>query len=172
MSLVRRFLAQFIYGAFDGIVTTFATVAAGAGAGLSPKIVVILALANLLADGFSMGSSAYLSHQAEQKRTPRKKTPSPLSMAVATFSAFIIVGSIPVIPYFLSLIGLENIVIGDMFITSCILTGLTFLWLGIAKAKAAGTNMKQSIAETMTLGIIAAVLSYFVGSVLERIFSS
>ena len=44
-----------VYGANDGIITTFAVVSAVAGAGLDPKIIIILGLANLIADGFSMG---------------------------------------------------------------------------------------------------------------------
>ena len=47
---------DFIYGAFDGSVTTFAIVAGSIGASLSPMIVVILGFANLFADGFSIGS--------------------------------------------------------------------------------------------------------------------
>ena len=55
-----------MYGANDGIVTTFAVVAGAAGALLSPGIVIILGLASLLADGFSMGSSNFLSLRARK----------------------------------------------------------------------------------------------------------
>ncbi len=48
----ERYLREFVYGAIDGTVTTFAIVSGVVGAGLSPSIVLILGLANVLADGF------------------------------------------------------------------------------------------------------------------------
>ena len=53
-------LESIIYGANDGIITTFAIIAGVAGADLSRSIVLILGLANVLADGISMGMSNYL----------------------------------------------------------------------------------------------------------------
>jgi VIT1/CCC1 family predicted Fe2+/Mn2+ transporter len=47
-------IENFVYGAIDGAVTTFAVVTGVIGASLSPSIIVILGFANLLADGFSM----------------------------------------------------------------------------------------------------------------------
>lgn len=55
---------DFIYGAFDGSVTTFAIVAGSIGASLSPMIVVILGFANLFADGFSMAVGNYQAAKA------------------------------------------------------------------------------------------------------------
>lgn len=55
---------DFIYGAFDGSVTTFAIVAGSIGASLSPMIVVILGFANLFADGFSMAVGNYQASKA------------------------------------------------------------------------------------------------------------
>ncbi|MBJ7472138.1 MAG: VIT1/CCC1 transporter family protein [Solirubrobacteraceae bacterium] len=63
------YLRDLIYGAVDGAVTTFAVVAGATGAGLSNGVVVIMGLANLFADGFSMGVSNFLgSRAAEQQR--------------------------------------------------------------------------------------------------------
>ncbi len=61
------YLKDFIYGAIDGAVTTFAVVAGVAGAGLPSGIIIILGLANLLADGFSMAVSNYLGTRAENQ---------------------------------------------------------------------------------------------------------
>jgi len=58
-------LRDFIYGGIDGTVTTFAVVAGVAGAGLSATIVMILGVANLVADGFSMAVSNLLATRAE-----------------------------------------------------------------------------------------------------------
>ena len=62
------YLGDFVYGAIDGAVTTFAVVAGAAGANLSESVVVILGLANLFADGFSMAVSNYLGTRAERQR--------------------------------------------------------------------------------------------------------
>jgi vacuolar iron transporter family protein len=60
-----NYLRDWVYGGIDGAVTTFAVVAGVAGASLSPRIVIILGLANLLADGFSMAASNYSCTKAE-----------------------------------------------------------------------------------------------------------
>ena len=52
-----------VYGANDGIITTFAVVSGVVGAALE-TVIVILGLANLLADGFSMGASNYLARRS------------------------------------------------------------------------------------------------------------
>ena len=62
------YLGDFVYGAIDGAITTFAVVAGAAGAGLDDSVVVILGLANLFADGFSMAVSNYLGTRAERER--------------------------------------------------------------------------------------------------------
>jgi vacuolar iron transporter family protein len=61
-----KYIGDFIYGANDGIITTFAVVAAAAGASLSPVIIIILGFANLFADGISMGASNYLGERSEE----------------------------------------------------------------------------------------------------------
>jgi VIT1/CCC1 family predicted Fe2+/Mn2+ transporter len=59
------YIRDFIYGAIDGTVTTFAIVAGVVGAGMSTKTIIILGVANVLADGFSMAASNYLGTKAE-----------------------------------------------------------------------------------------------------------
>ncbi|MEW6045372.1 MAG: VIT1/CCC1 transporter family protein [Bacillota bacterium] len=61
-----KYLSEAVYGASDGIVTTFAVVAGVTGAALSPVIVLVLGLANLLGDGFSMAAGAYLGERSQQ----------------------------------------------------------------------------------------------------------
>ena len=63
----HSYLRDFIYGAIDGTVTTFAVVSGVGGAGLSSGIVIILGAANLIGDGFSMAASNYLGTRAEQQ---------------------------------------------------------------------------------------------------------
>jgi VIT1/CCC1 family predicted Fe2+/Mn2+ transporter len=59
------YLRDWIYGGIDGAVTTFAIVAGVVGAELSTGVVVVLGIANLLADGFSMAASNYSGTKAE-----------------------------------------------------------------------------------------------------------
>lgn len=61
-----HYLRDWIYGGIDGAVTTFAVVSGVVGASLSPAIVVILGLANLIADGFSMAAGNYSGTKAEE----------------------------------------------------------------------------------------------------------
>jgi len=65
--LKQSYLKDFVYGAIDGTVTTFAVVSSVAGAGLSSGIVIILGVANLLGDGFSMAVSNFLATRSEEQ---------------------------------------------------------------------------------------------------------
>lgn len=67
----RGVLRDAVYGGIDGTVTTFAIVAGVAGAGLSPFIIVVLGLANVLADGFSMAAANYSGTKADQDNVRR-----------------------------------------------------------------------------------------------------
>ncbi len=63
----HSYLKDFIYGAIDGTVTTFAVVSGVVGANLSSKVIIILGLSNLIADGFSMAISNYIGTKAEHQ---------------------------------------------------------------------------------------------------------
>ena len=69
----RSNLRDLVYGATDGIVTTFAIAAAASGAGLAPEIIVILGCANLVGDGISMAISNVLGTQAEVQELERAR---------------------------------------------------------------------------------------------------
>jgi VIT1/CCC1 family predicted Fe2+/Mn2+ transporter len=60
-------LGDFVLGGVDGVITTFAVVAGSAGGQLPVAAVIILGLANLVADGFSMGISNYLGTRSRQQ---------------------------------------------------------------------------------------------------------
>jgi VIT1/CCC1 family predicted Fe2+/Mn2+ transporter len=70
-----RYMGSVVYGASDGIITTFAVVAGAMGAHLNPQIVLIMGFANLFGDGFSMAMGDYLSHRTTAKydETERKR---------------------------------------------------------------------------------------------------
>lgn len=56
-----------VLGAIDGTVTTFAVVSGVAGAGLPAAAALVLGIANVVADGFSMGVSNYQATQSERE---------------------------------------------------------------------------------------------------------
>jgi len=65
-SLGGGVLRDTVYAAHDGIITTFAVVAGVVGADLSAGIVLVLGIANLIADGISMGAGNFLGLRSEQ----------------------------------------------------------------------------------------------------------
>jgi VIT1/CCC1 family predicted Fe2+/Mn2+ transporter len=82
LSPVSEYLREIVYGGVDGIVTTFAVVAGftGASAGAntakySIAAVLLFGLANLFADGASMGLGNFLSIRSDKKvyKNARKK---------------------------------------------------------------------------------------------------
>lgn len=68
-----RYLKDVVYAANDGIVTTFAVVAATVGGSLSPATILIVGIANLFADGFSMASGNYLGMRSERDLYAREE---------------------------------------------------------------------------------------------------
>lgn len=67
ISKEKNYLGDSILGAIDGTVTTFAIVSGVAGAGLKSEIAIILGLANLLGDGFSMAASNFLKAKSDKE---------------------------------------------------------------------------------------------------------
>lgn len=68
-----KYLGDLVYGANDGIITTFAVVSGAAGAAFGTHIVVILGMANLIADGISMGLSNYLAIKSKSDFDKRQR---------------------------------------------------------------------------------------------------
>lgn len=69
----HSYVRDFVFGAVDGTVTTFAIVAGSAGADFSALVAIILGVANLVADGFSMAAGNYLSTKADQQLIDRAR---------------------------------------------------------------------------------------------------
>jgi vacuolar iron transporter family protein len=69
----HQYIGDMVYGGLDGIVTTFAIVSGVAGANLGSGVVLILGLANLLADGLSMAAGAFLSLKSEREYYDRER---------------------------------------------------------------------------------------------------
>ena len=71
--LFNKHQSEFVYGGIDGCVTTFAVVAGATGAHFHPNIIIILGLANLLADGLFMSIGSYLSSKADAHHYQKHK---------------------------------------------------------------------------------------------------
>jgi len=69
----HQYVGDMVYGGLDGIITTFAVVSGVAGAELGTPVILILGLANLFADGFSMGVGAILSLKSEKEYYDRER---------------------------------------------------------------------------------------------------
>lgn len=167
----EQYLGQLVYGAIDGTVTTFAVVAAAAGAQLSPLVIIILGFANLIADGFSMGASAYLSAKSERDLKKSKDEThdggeTPLGDGLATFASFVVVGFIPVLIYVVDALFSMAMDKTTLFAISCFMTGAAFMAIGITKGQMTKTSQLKAAFETLLLGGIAAGLAYVLGDVL------
>src|SRR5688572_26754032 len=62
----KDYIGEFVYGGIDGAITTFAVVAGATGANFGTDVIIILGLANLLADGFSMSIGNFFSTKADR----------------------------------------------------------------------------------------------------------
>jgi DNA damage-binding protein 1 len=54
-----------VFGAIDGIITTFSVVSGAIGGNLGTNVILILGFSNLISDGLSMGLGDFISSQAE-----------------------------------------------------------------------------------------------------------
>lgn len=170
--IFRRHLRDLVFGAVDGTVTTFAVVAGAVGANLGGGVVIILGVANLIADGFSMAVSNYLGTHAEQRQPerlerPREGDPDPRDAALATFIAFISVGSIPLIPFAIHAISPNTL--ANPLAPSTVITGLAFVGIGVAKSRAMDVTAWRSALDTLALGGGAAALAFIVGWLLRGV---
>ncbi|MDZ7744656.1 MAG: VIT1/CCC1 transporter family protein [Candidatus Saccharibacteria bacterium] len=169
------YLREFVYGGIDGAITTFAVVAGSAGAGFEVTVILVLGFANLIADGLSMGVGSYLSTKSEIELAHKhgeagkgSDDVSPAINGVTTYFAFIFFGLIPLLAYTLEKI-FDFIVFDNTFLIACIFTAVAFVAIGALKSKVAETSIWRSVGETVFLGVLAAVLAYGIGYLLESL---
>lgn len=163
--ILGRYIKDIIYGANDGIVTTFAVVAGSVGAGLSPKVILILGFASLLADGFSMGAGNYLGSRSEKEVMQAdglEYAKSVVIPAVLTFFSFVIAGSIPLLPFLFG-----N---GGNFMIAIVTTGITLFVVG-ASLGAMVLHRHWAIwgLEMLFIGGTASAIAYGIGYLIGNI---
>jgi len=161
MKQYEQFLGEFIYGATDGIITTFSIVAGAAGGDLVQKVITILGISNVLSDGYSMGVSRYLSSKAEIEQGLLKEK-NAIQSGIFTFISFVFVGVLPILPFFFYKgEQAKKISLGIAIIL--------FAMIGTIK----GLVLKQPILgksfESLFIGLSAAIISYLVGVFVSKL---
>ncbi|MEN8236668.1 MAG: VIT1/CCC1 transporter family protein [Pseudomonadota bacterium] len=159
----QTYLADVILGGIDGCVTTFAIVAAATGAGFSGSVALILGIANLLADGFSMAVSNFEATKSRHDlgAKDKKLEATPLGAALATFLAFLVIGFLPLLPFLFALASEK------VFWVSCVIAGIAFMSIGLLKGWVIGHSYLRSGVQTLLMGGTAAAIAYFVGQWLQ-----
>lgn len=162
-SQIAKYLPQFVYGSTDGIVTTFAIVAGASGANLSRMTILAIGIASVLADGYSMGISSYLSKQSEEKHEATNgdgdKTSD--SVGLVTFFSFVIMGMIPIIPFMIpnKILSFQNEKIISLFLAL-----IAFFSVGLIKGIVRkDLHPLRSGFQTFVIGFSAAIVAYMVG---------
>jgi len=157
-ALAGRYLPDLVYGANDGVITTFAVVSGVVGAALSDKIILILGFANLVADGFSMGASNYLARRSYEEAARRDERRPAARHGAATLLSFLAVGAVPLLAYLLPLPS------DSRFPTAIGLTFVTLFAFGAARSVVTKVGWARSGTEMLVVGAVAAVVAYLIGA--------
>lgn len=168
---MKFYVKDLIYGANDGIVTTFAVVASVAGAGLPSRIILIIGIASLIADGFSMAASDYLGSKSQDvvmrglsgTRHDLPPRTNPVTSGTFTFFAFVSAGSIPILPY---------AIIGDgtnLFFYTALLTVIALFLVGSLGTIITKRNFAAAGSEMVLIGGAAAFIAYLAGRLISML---
>nr|WP_256371597.1 VIT1/CCC1 transporter family protein [Candidatus Nanosynsacchari sp. TM7_ANC_38.39_G1_1] len=87
-------------------------------------------------------------------------------MGLATFLAFVAVGSVPVLIYLIDVIAAMKAPSTTLFYISSLLTAITFLTIGFIKGKVGKQSPLREATITLLLGAVASGLAYFAGEIL------
>lgn len=158
-----EYLDEAVYGANDGIVTTFAIVSGAVGGDLAGEAIIVLGMANLIADGFSMGVSSFLAIRTKEdverqhRWFRRGKNTYARSRSLVTFGAFVVAGSVPLVPFLIA--GAA----GNAIWVSTVGSAITFFVVGGLRTIVTKRGFFASGFEMLTIGGVAALLAYGVG---------
>jgi vacuolar iron transporter family protein len=161
--LAGRYLPDLVYGANDGVITTFAVVCGVVGAALSNKIILILGFANLVADGFSMGASNYLSRRSYEEASLREDRRPAARHGTATLLSFLAVGAVPLLAY------LSPLPEDARFPTALGLTFVTLFAFGAARSIVTKVGWLRSGMEMLIVGAVAALVAYLIGALASEL---
>ena len=162
LETMRHYVRELVYGANDGIITTFAVVAGVSGGGLPLRVVLIIGAANLLADGLSMGVGNYLAIRAHESVLRTQQRPeeesSPIRHGLATFLAFGIAGALPLVPYMIPAVQ------ADRFMLSIVFTLAALFAVGASRALIATVRWWHAGLEMLVLGAVVAAVAFYSGA--------
>ena len=158
-----RITSGVLYGGTDGIITTFAIMIACITSNQSNNTVIALALANIFADGFAIGISSYESNIHNEN--------NPLLIPIVTFLSFSLMGSIPVIVFYLYKdedykTKLYAIVVSSMIV---------FFLLGMIKQYVINnkysqkTNLLIGGLKTASVGACGGIIAYIVTKIITNL---
>jgi len=162
-----RIIGDMVFGANDGIVTTFAVVAGVAGASLEARIVLIMGLANLVGDGISMAVGDYLGRKSEievHEQIHVKNATNPVKNAIAMLCAFLLAGFVPLMPY---VFGMKQ---GAFFI-SIVCAAAAMFTVGALRSVVVKRRWWSAGFEVLCVGSVAAISAFFVGYILKHVVS-
>lgn len=170
--LLRKFLPECMYGGMDGLITTFAIIVGAFGAGFDTTIIIVLGLASIFADAFSMAASNYVSQKSSChiKLTNDDGICEPglaFKTAVATFLSFMVAGFITIFPFLLSLF--SNHFSAFAIYYSVALTFVLFFLIGFFEGKISKQNAIAFGIRTFVIGIIAASVAFGTGWFIESL---
>jgi VIT1/CCC1 family predicted Fe2+/Mn2+ transporter len=169
IGIARHYIRDLVYGANDGIITTFAVVAGVAGGSLSTAAVLVVGAANLAADGMAMGVGNLLAIRAHESALAADGRPEeetyPWKHGLATLLAFVGAGVVPLIPYMLPAAHDGRLLWSSAF------TMASLFAVGVARAAVTGDRWWRTGLEMLMLGGIVAVAAYAAGAVVAAIVS-
>jgi VIT1/CCC1 family predicted Fe2+/Mn2+ transporter len=162
LGVAQHYIRDLVYGANDGVITTFAVVAGVTGGTLQPVAVLVLGVANLLADGLSMGVGNYLGIRSDERVREAQQLPEqeafPIRHGVATFIAFVTAGAVPLVPYVFA--GPTT----DRFVWSTVLSLAVLFAVGAARARVGTGAWWTNGLEMLGLGVIVGAAAYGAGA--------
>jgi VIT1/CCC1 family predicted Fe2+/Mn2+ transporter len=170
VEIARHYLGDLIYGANDGIITTFAVVAGVTGGSLSHEAVLVVGVANLFADGLSMGVGNYLSIRSRESARAAQELPEeearPVRHGVATMLAFVLAGALPLVPFVIP--GTEDV----RFPLSVVLTLAALFGVGASRALVTADRWWSAGTEMLALGVLVAAAAYGSGAAVAALIAN
>lgn len=162
---IQRYLQEIVYGSSDGIVTTLVVIASVTGAALPTSVVLILGFANLLADGFSMGTGNVLSVRSTLTAVSRPSLADASLRGGATFAAFVLAGLLPLSVYVLPLSPEMR------FPLACIVSSAALFGIGACRALFSDRAWLAAGIEMLVLGALASAVAYAIGAAAAALVS-
>jgi VIT1/CCC1 family predicted Fe2+/Mn2+ transporter len=160
-AIARHYIRDLVYGASDGIITTFAVVGGVTGGSLSHTAVLIIGAANLAADGLSMAVGNFVAIRAHESARAADNLPEeesrPARHGVATFLAFVGAGALPLVPYVLPIVASRRFA----WSSACTLAAL--FAVGATRGKVTGERWWLTGFEMLVLGVAVATAAYCAG---------